>query len=291
MYPLYVRRALVAGAILFGLGCRRSSTSSPISADPTPRADASAAPKTSPPTVKQEKLERHGEVDVTLEWPRIDLGRGTAGEKLSNSIEADARAEADRIEKAHHDAVVDDHDAGSPFLASWQLDLTCVPSLVSHDLVAVVCEGYDFEGGAHGMPTTTMYVDEIVADAPVPLAIEPIVGTKGLAKLAAATLESLKKEGAPYALDGTLDDKKIAAEGYLRTFTLDRSGFTFVFPPYAAGPYAAGQYVVKLSWDAVAAAADDAKTVARLRAEANEPDAIEQPVEDPRDEDDGDAGP
>jgi hypothetical protein len=99
----------------------------------------------------------------------------------------------------------------------------------------------------------------------------------------------LKKQGSMYALDGTIDATAIVDDSYLTGFVLGRDGLTFVFPPYSAGPYAMGEYVVKLDWATVRAAADDPKGVARLQTEAEEPGAISVPFGEERDPDD--AGP
>ena len=289
MYPRAMRRLLLGSALALA-GCHCDRGSSGISADPTPRASASTSSQPlGPPSVVQEKFESHDEVDVTLSWPRIDLGGGRAGAALTAIIEKDLKSSADELRKDHHDAVVADADAGSPFLDHWSLDVECTPTLVSHRLVSVACQGYDFEGGAHGMPTTFGFVYEIVDDAPEEVELQSVVGAAGVPHLAPPCLASLKKQGSTYALDGTLDAKAIVESSYLQAFVLNREGLTFVFPPYSAGPYAEGEYVVNLDWATVRAASTDPREVDRLRGFAEEPGAISAPFGEERDP--YDAGP
>jgi hypothetical protein len=282
-------RRLPLGFALLVVACHRDRGSPGISADPTPHASASTKPL-APPTAITEKLESHeGEVEVSMSWPRIDLGGGSAGATISAKIEKELKSEAERIRRSYHDAVVADADAGSPFLHDWQLDVDCAPTLVAHRLVSVACEGYDFEGGAHGMPTAFGYTHEIVDDQPEEVTLQDIVGAGGIARLAPPCLDSLKRQGSTYANDGTLDAATIVKDGYLATYVLERRGLTFVFPPYSAGPYVEGEYYVTLDWKTLRTVASDPKVIARLQAEAEEPGAIDTPFGEERDN--SDAGP
>jgi hypothetical protein len=281
-----MRRSLL-GLSLVLLACRRDRESPRIHADPTPGASSSSSAKPAgPPSVIDEKVELHDGIDVTLKWPRIDLGTGSAGKTISTTIEKDLRLQSDQIHKNLADAIAADADAGSPFLEHWELDVECSPTIVSHHLVSIACEGYEFEGGAHGMPIAYGFTFDVVDDEPVEVQLQTIVGAGGIAHLAPPCLASLKKQGSTYANDGTLDATSMIKGGVLSTFVLEKRGLTLVFLPYVAGPYAEGEYTVTLDWATVRAASTDPQEVDHLQAAAEEPGAISQRFGEERDNED-----
>lgn len=139
-----------------------------------------------------------------------------------------------------------DEGYGDPDLSETSMTVDFTVPFASPRRVTVVSTGYEYGGGAHGLPFSTSTTFDV--ERGVPLTLDDVFApTSGFAeKLLPRVLERLNAVTDEW--EGATDNaRKGLAVTSNWTFTAD--GAVVTFPAYAVAPYAAGMPQVRFTWE------------------------------------------
>jgi hypothetical protein len=237
---------LLSGLILSVLlGCQPAAAP----ADPPP-AQPTAAPvsaQISPPPV-----EERATAEYTLRITRAPI------ELEHRSLLRAVEAQLAQIRDEFVGQALAAREEGFPFEQPWSLELSVEPVLQSDELVQLELTGYEFTGGAHGMPLLASYtylpkssslmtIEDWFADA----AVWEVLSAAAVDALVAQLGDVLgdAPEGAALEWIQTGASADPANFAHYRPL-LDGDGriraFEFTFQPYQVGPYAIGTPKVEI---------------------------------------------
>lgn len=249
--------ALLSGLIAL-LGCQQTA----VPADPTPSETATLSAQVSPPPVEERST-----AEYTLKITRapIDL----AHRPLLRAIEAQLAQTRDEFVGQALAA----REEGFEFDQPWTLDLTVEPVLQTDSLLHLELSGYEYSGGAHGMPLlgsftflprqdTLMTIEDWFDDAAVWAAISEaaIAGlSTQVEAFGAAPGETLDPATLEWIETGASAEPENFAH-YRPLLDADSKirGFLITFQPYQVGPYAIGTPQVEIPRSVFAAQLKDA---------------------------------
>lgn len=159
---------------------------------------------------------------------------------------------------------------GFQFESPWSLELEMRTVIDSPQLVVVEASGYQFQGGAHGVPLQASFVYLVessqvmgIADWFADEAVWAVISSESIATLKTelaplegedddASEEALDAEAGQWLADGAGPDPHnfhlyrplVGVQGEI-------SGFQISFAPYQVAPYAAGSPTVEISADSL----------------------------------------
>jgi len=179
---------------------------------------------------------------------------------LDGSVPAIAKANAAlraRIEAIVGDFVSDHRELsaaeadGAPLGPPWSLEIGHSTPYRTDKLAVIRLDGYDYRGGAHGMPIIeTLLVDLIDGRLLTPADLfRP--GSDWLQLLSDQSVAALKdRDLLGPDMDWLRRGTAPEADNY-QLLQPGPNGLTIVFPPYQVAPYAAGIQEVLVPWDAL----------------------------------------
>lgn len=130
----------------------------------------------------------------------------------------------------------------------WSLQITYAPPYVAPHYVAIDFNGYDYRGGAHGMPIIAPLVLARPSGQQLSAADLFVPGSGWLAFLSDTCYRELKDRDFVSADDDWLRSGSAPkSENYQWLFP-GPDGLTVTFPPYAVAPYAAGPQSVLIPY-------------------------------------------
>lgn len=126
----------------------------------------------------------------------------------------------------------------------WSLDLTAEVTYKG-PFWCVVMSGYDYRGGAHGIP----FLDVVYFDGETKAEIqqEEVLIPGALEELASLSRAGLIKQGFDAEDEWMLKGTEPTAENY-QVVAAKKEGLEVIFPSYQVAPYAAGTPSVMIPW-------------------------------------------
>jgi uncharacterized protein YecT (DUF1311 family) len=198
-----------------------------------------------PPGIVERRLVRRdprARDAVDFSYPAL-----TAGRQGAAAFDAFfAKQARDRAGKPHGEVVAgasaaleDDPLAQSSLAASFEVPLA------TPRLVTVVTEGYDYGGGAHGLPFTIATTFDLELERPLTLD-DVFANGRGIADaLFPVVMDRLGSDAREW--EGAEKNARKVLEN-VSSWTFLADGAAVTFPPYAVAPYAAGSPRVRFTW-------------------------------------------
>ncbi len=170
--------------------------------------------------------------------------------KISETLRAEM---IDRNERFVAEMAADSKDANRA--DPYTLDQSATIRYESEDLISVLCFACENTGGAHGLCDYSFRNWWIRGGVASSFNLDDVflADSGWRAKLSAACVRELKKQGASLVLDGSI--KSFSSEN-LKTFVLSPTGLTFVFSPYSVGTWAEGTFEAAVPFKELAAQID-----------------------------------
>ena len=173
-------------------------------------------------------------------------GEGPAIESANREIRAFPQQYVDQFTKEQRDFA---RESGTgPEGPEWSLDIDYREPYATDRYVAILFGGYDYRGGAHGMPIIEPLVIETATGTSIPPEglFRPgsdWLGTLARHSYAELARRDLMSQDADWLKSGT----EAKADNY-RLLYPGPDGLTVTFPPYAVAPYAAGPQEVLIPY-------------------------------------------
>lgn len=238
-----LRSAAVVAAIALGL-CVAEATNPPPDSGPRAVADREPVCAGADYRVVANSIVRHApDKNWSLEivFPRLVDGGGTPApifDELAGAVEM-----ADEFESQAREVFRD-----MPGGMAWSLELDYGVVHADADRVSILCDGYRYTGGAHGMPVLFAVNYNLKRHEAIRLGdlFKPGVDyLEHCARHCRAELEKkLEEMFWPQGVEPTEENFAI--------WTLGPAGITFIFPPYQTACYAAGPQCVTVPRAALA---------------------------------------
>lgn len=151
---------------------------------------------------------------------------------------ADYRRE---VEKDHAEQVAEGLDSPTP----WSLDLSAAETFNNNRLQVVFVTGYDYRGGAHGIPVLDVFYFD--AQSKKQLSQAEVLLDDALESIASVARRDLVAQGFEKNDEWMLKGTEPSQENY-RLVVPAEDGLQVKFASYQVAPYAAGVPEVTIPW-------------------------------------------
>lgn len=241
-------------------GCSDGKQQSQVQADNAAVANA-VAPQEIAPAAKDIVIDRKDEVlEYSYSWPAVAAAIAPLNQWLQSHSDDQYAKWRKMAEEAQKDARTNDF----PFTGySYQQNWSAVAD--TPQVLVMEAQGYEFTGGAHGMPFTVSMIWDKAAGRRLAIkdvldigALEGLVGDAFCKEL---DRQRAEKRGGNAKLGGTIaefDECVAITDGEIMPISKNGKALDMlrvVIGPYAAGPYAEGSYEIELPVDAALIAA------------------------------------